>query len=326
MPIKPAGRATLEARPFLKWAGGKGQLLPQFAKLFPQALLDGTIRHFYEPFLGGGAVFFFVMQNYPLKSATLLDANPELVLAYQAVQNDLTPLIKILAQMERSYHKLTEDKRREEFLKVRSEFNRQKVTAISSINKADKVERAAQLLFLNKTCFNGLFRVNQHGIFNVPFGSYVNPSILNVENLTAASKILSQAEIRLGDFGDLIRRGLKVKKNSFVYYDPPYRPLTSTANFNAYSKKSFDDLEQKRLAAMFKTLDQQPGIFQMLSNSDPKNIDPQDDFFESIYPDYLDRMVRVPASRQINSNAQKRGKINEIVITNYKNKVSREKT
>lgn len=305
------------AKPFLKWAGGKGQLLERFSALFPKALSDGSIEHYYEPFLGGGAVFFCVMQKYPIQSALLFDANPELVFAYQVVQKDPQPLIKILGEMERSYLKLSEVKRKERYLKIRSDFNLQTGKNLSAKYSVGLVEKVAQLLFLNKTCFNGLFRVNREGIFNVPFGKYINPRILNAENLNAASHILSKAEIHHADFGQLNTAQFKIKKNAFVYFDPPYRPLSTTANFNSYSQNSFGDEEQKRLAKLFSSLDKK-GIYQMLSNSDPKNIDPTDDFFEKIYTGSSIHFNRVPASRHINSDPNKRGKINEIVITNYK--------
>jgi DNA adenine methylase len=311
------------ARPILKWAGGKGQLLERLSAYFPKALADGTVQNYFEPFLGGGAMFFHVMQNYPLKSAFLMDANEELVLLYTVVQRDVEPLVAGLGQMERDYLKLSEAKRKDRFLRVRGALNEARAGMDFRKYSAAWVERASQILFLNKTCYNGLFRVNRNGGFNVPFGKYVRPTIADAVNLRAASALLAKARIRLGDFGDLARldaaskgAGL-VKPGSFIYYDPPYRPLSRTASFTAYSRFAFGDGEQQRLAKMFRELDRR-GVYQMLSNSDPKNSDPEDEFFEKQYSAYRDTFYRVPASRSINSDPSRRGRINEIVITNYR--------
>jgi DNA adenine methylase len=294
------------ARPFLKWAGGKGQLLDRFAQYFPKALADGSIDTYIEPFLGGGAVFFHVMPNFPVKSAYLMDVNPE-----------LENLIIQIGQMEKAYLRLGESARKVRFLKVRSDFNQALPGMDFRKYTTTWVERTAQILFLNKTCFNGLFRVNSKGVFNVPFGSYINPTILNPDNLRKASVLLAKADIRQGDFRELLTKKNTIKTGSFIYYDPPYRPLSATASFTSYSQGGFGDSDQKQLAQMFQALDRR-GVYQMLSNSDPKNTDPQDDFFEEQYSKYLDRMFRIPASRSINANAASRGRINEIVITSYK--------
>jgi DNA adenine methylase len=307
----------MDARPILKWAGGKGQLLDRLSAYFPKALSDGTIQNYFEPFLGGGAMFFHVMQNYPLRSAFLMDANEELVLLYNAVKRDVEPLIAQLRQMERDYLKLNEERRKARFLRVREAFNKARPGMDFRKYSTAWVERAGQILFLNKTCYNGLFRVNREGGFNVPFGKYARPAILDAENLRAASALLAKAQLRLGDFGDLGKKASLVKPGSFIYYDPPYRPLSRTASFTSYSRFAFGDGEQERLASMFKALDKR-GIYQMLSNSDPKNADPKDDFFEERYDGYRDTFYRIPASRSINSDPARRGRINEIVITNYK--------
>lgn len=315
-PVKPL------ARPFLKWAGGKGQLLKALSAYFPKALADGGIAEYYEPFLGGGAMFFHVMQAFPVERAYLMDANEEIVLLYKVVQGAVEPLIARLEQMERDYRKLPEAKRQDRFLKVRAALNAARPGMdFRKFAEGSWVERASQLLFLNKTCYNGLFRVNRDGGFNTPFGRYANPKIADAENLRAASALLQRARIRLGDFGDLGVRDAKpssrVKPGSFIYYDPPYRPLSRTASFTAYSRFAFGDAEQERLARMFLSLDRK-GVFQMLSNSDPKNSDPRDDFFERTYAKYAETFWRVPATRAINSVGRGRGRINEIVIANYK--------
>ncbi|MDQ3002958.1 MAG: Dam family site-specific DNA-(adenine-N6)-methyltransferase [Fibrobacterota bacterium] len=310
------------ARPILKWAGGKGQLLERLSAYFPKALTDGTVQNYFEPFLGGGAMFFHVMQKYPLKSAFLMDANEELILLYKVVQRDVEPLITVLGQMEREYLKLPEAKRKERFLWVRGTLNEARDKMDFRKYSSAWVERASQIIFLNKTCFNGLFRVNRSGGFNVPFGKYLKPTIADPPNLRATSALLAKASILLGDFGDLASldatsKGARVKSGSFIYFDPPYRPLSRTASFTSYSRFAFGDGEQQRLAKMFRDLDL-PGVYQMLSNSDPKNSDPNDDFFEEQYSSYKDTFYRVPASRSINSDPSRRGRINEIVITNYR--------
>ncbi len=307
----------MSVRPFLKWAGGKGQLLDKLSGYFPKALRDGSVRNYFEPFLGGGAMFFHVMQKFPIDSAYLMDANEELVLLYKTVRRATEPLISVLEQMERDYLKLGEAKRKARYLRVREELNSARPGMDFRKYSQAWVERASQILFLNKTCYNGLFRVNRAGGFNVPFGKYVRPTIVDAENLRGAAKLLAKATIRWGDFGYLGRTDAPFKTGSFIYYDPPYRPISSTSSFTSYSKLPFGDAEQARLAAMFTALHRQ-GIYQMLSNSDPKNSDPKDDFFENLYSSYRSTIYRVPASRSINSKAAHRGRINEIVITNYK--------
>jgi DNA adenine methylase len=313
----------MAARPILKWAGGKGQLLERLSAYFPKALADGTVKDYFEPFLGGGAMFFHVMQNYPVRSAWLMDANEELIVLYTAVKRGVEPLLAALSQMERDYLKLGEPKRQERYLKTRAALNAARAGMNFRRYSEAWIERASQIIFLNKTCYNGLFRVNREGGFNVPFGKYARPTIADAENLRAASALLQKARIRHGDFGDLARldaakgAGPVVKPGSFIYYDPPYRPLSATASFTSYSRLAFGDDEQKRLARMFRALDRK-GVYQMLSNSDPKNSDPKDEFFEEAYSPYRDTFYRVPAARSINSNPARRGRINEIVITNYR--------
>jgi DNA adenine methylase len=308
------------SRPFLKWAGGKGQLLQRLEAHFPEALRDGSVQSYAEPFLGGGAMFFHVMRSFPsLKSAYLADAKEELVLAYSAVQRDAEALISGLESMAAAYLHLDEEGREERFLKVRESFNREKAKVdFLKYSTSSWVKRAAQIIFLNRTCYNGLFRVNSRGGFNVPFGRYVNPRIVDPENLRACSEALGRSSVRihLGDFGDLAAKAALLKQKTFIYYDPPYLPISRTASFTAYSRVAFGEAEQKRLAGMFRALDR-PGVYQMLSNSDPKNEDPRNDFFEELYAPYRDTIYRVPATRLINSKPELRGRINEIIITNY---------
>lgn len=299
------------AKPFLKWAGGKGQLLNKFQELYPKQLKDNKIKNFYEPFLGSGAVFFDVAQKYEIENAFLYDINEELVLTYKVIQNDVSKLLDFLHRYEKNYLKLSKTKRQEFFYDQRTNYNLQRFNIDYDKYSENWFPRASQLIFLNKTCFNGLYRVNSKGEFNSPAGDYNNPKICDDQNLLAVNKVLQKAEIRKADFKEIIS---DLKSNSFVYFDPPYRPISKTSNFNSYSKHGFEDNEQIQLANLFKYLNEE-GSNVMLSNSDPKNLNPNDNFFDEIYNDF--NIFRVPARRMINSDATKRGTINEIVVTNY---------
>lgn len=301
------------ARPFLKWAGGKTQLLQKFERFFPVELKQGKIDEYFEPFIGGGAVFFYIAQRYRVKEAYLYDINKELILAYKAVQNDIDKLIILLQATARKYLGLTEDARKEYYYKIRDMYNQERLTIDYSEYSTDWVRRAAQLIFLNRTCFNGLFRVNSKGEFNVPFGRYKNPVILDEKNLRAASKLLKGVVIEHGDFMSIKD---KVTSNSFVYFDPPYRPINKTSSFTSYSTFEFNDEQQIRLAKLYKELNKK-GVKLMLSNSDPENKNDNDDFFENHYRGANIRIYKVPAYRMINCNGAKRGQINELVIINY---------
>lgn len=301
----------VKARPFLKWAGGKSQLLEKFQTLYPKELSEGKIKNFYEPFLGSGAVFFDVAQRYDIKQAFLYDVNEELILAYKVIQSDVDSLIEVLHQYQKKFSRFDKEKRKSFFYDQRSMYNQDRLSIDYKKYSAQWVKRAAHLIFLNRTCYNGLYRVNLKGEFNSPMGDYVNPTICDEQNLLAVSKVLAIAEIKRADFTH-ITKDLRAK--SFVYFDPPYRPISKTASFKAYSKHEFGDTEQQKLAAIFSGLDKR-GAKVMLSNSDPKNVNPRDNFFDELYKEF--EIIRVPARRMINSNASKRGKINEIVVTNY---------
>lgn len=300
------------AKPFLKWAGGKGQLLTQFEAYYPRELRSRKIEKYAELFLGGGAVFFEVMQRFGVKSAYLSDVNKDLVLTYWVVQQKPDALIDYLEQYQKEFDSTPSERRNDLFLAVRSHFNQHRFE-INYKKWADNwVPRAAQLIFLNKTCFNGLFRLNSKGEFNVPFGKYPNPSILDERNIRAASQVLQNAEIRIAAYNQSYS---EITENTFAYFDPPYRPLNKTASFTAYTGDGFSDKDQAALASFFQKLDFEKGAKLMLSNSDPKNENPSDDFFEKTFSGY--NLYRVSASRAINSNGEKRGAIHELVITNY---------
>ena len=297
---------AMRAKPFLKWAGGKGQLLTQFEQLYPRALHKRQITNYVEPFIGGGAVFFDLMQRFNFKKAYISDINVDLISTYQVVQNRVEALIHSLRDYQNTYNQLNEEKRLELFLSVREQFNQR------HLGNSSPIEIASQLIFLNKTCFNGLFRLNSKGGFNVPFGKYTNPAILQEANLRLVSKVLENVEIKAANYDACFD---KIDDNTLVYFDPPYRPLSKTASFTSYAGNEFGDKEQKQLAAFFKRLHREKNAKVMLSNSDPKNENILDDFFENIYQDF--DIHRVQASRAINSNADKRGEINEIFVTNY---------
>lgn len=296
-----------QAKPFLKWAGGKSQLIDQISLYLPAELKTGRIKKYFEPFLGGGALFFWLSAQYDFESVYLYEINPAVNLCYQVVQKNIEKLIKELKQLELEYFSASEKGKEKLYYGKREEFNaflRRK--ASNSV-----VRRTALLIFINKTCFNGLYRVNSQGEFNVPFGRYKNPTICNEDNLYAVSELLQKAEIFCGDFAQCLEH---VDDESFVYFDPPYRPISKTASFTSYSKDIFDDREQKRLRKIYGDLDKK-GASVMLSNSDPKNVDPDDDFFDDLYRGY--HIERLSATRLINCNAERRGVITEILVMNY---------
>ena len=310
MSIQPI-KNSQNAKPFLKWAGGKGQLLQRFQELYPEELLQNKIANYYEPFLGSGAVFFDLVQRFSIKSAYLCDINEDLILTYKVIQLHINELVEELSKLSKSYLKLDKQQRHDFFYERRKLFNEQKVKIDFEKYSHIWIQRAATIIFLNRTCYNGLYRVNLKGEFNAPFGRYENPTICDETNLFAVSKLLAIAEIRKANYSEVLHH---VKNNSFVYFDPPYRPISKTSNFKSYSNSVFTDDEQRKLAHIFDKLDTK-GIKVMLSNSDPKNIDPNDQFFDTIYNKY--NIIRIPARRLINSNASKRGQVNEIVVTNY---------
>ncbi|HHV46476.1 MAG TPA: DNA adenine methylase [Tissierellia bacterium] len=291
-----------ETKPFVKWAGGKRQLLPIIIKNLPKELIENRIKTYIEPFVGGGAVFFYIVENYKLDRIILNDKNEELIDVYRVIQNNVDALIDELRKVEKEYLSLDENGRKAYFYEKRDQYNS---------NKKDRILTAVNFIFLNRTCFNGLYRVNKKGEFNVPYGRYKNPTILDEENLRNVSICLKNVELHSGDFEEIENY---VDDKSFIYLDPPYRPLDATSNFTSYDKGEFNDDDQKRLAAFYRLLNEK-GAKLMLSNSDPKNIDEKDDFFDELYKGF--NIKRVYANRMINSNGKGRGKIAELLITNY---------
>ena len=302
---------STKIKPFLKWAGGKTQLLSQLTPLLPIELKLGVTKRYVEPFLGGGAMFLHVASLYEIQEYILSDINPEVMLCYQVVQKDVQHLISCLDEMQSEYDELHLSQQEQYFYRVREEFN-SSLHSIDFQTITDKnVRRVAQTIFLNHTCFNGLFRVNLKGGFNVPFGKYKNPTFYDRSNLLEIAEILKDARLLCGDFS--ICNEFADDK-TFYYFDPPYRPISATASFTSYSTSSFNDNTQKRLAENFRFLDQQKTRL-MLSNSNPKNKNPNDDFFENLYKGYT--ITNVMAARAINSQGSKRGQISELLITNY---------
>lgn len=300
------------ARPFIKWAGGKMQLIKQLNVNYPRALQLGQIKNYYEPFLGGGAVFFDVVNRFSIEKFYLSDINEDLMLTYQVIQKKVSTLIELLDVYQQNYLKLAQAQRKIYFYQIREQYNQTRFQVNYQTISEQEIRRAAQLIFLNKTCFNGLFRHNKKGEFNVPFGDYKKPKILDLTNLMSVSQSLQRAILCSADFNALEQ--YQLGEDSFVYLDPPYRPLTATSSFTTYSKTSFTEEAQIRLADIFRNLDQQ-GVKLMLSNSDPKNSDKNDDFFEIHYAGF--RIQRILAYRMINRIGSQRGKITELLITNY---------
>ncbi len=305
---------NIQARPFLKWAGGKGQLLEQFQLCFPHELNgEGIIKQYYEPFLGSGAVFFWVMQNCKIEKAYINEFNPEICLCYVAIQKNVERVINYLKTLEKKYRELDSASQELFYYRARNDYNRTRQSVnFRKYSMKEYSKRTAMTIFLNRTCFNGLYRVNSKGDFNVPFGRYKNPTICDAQNLRAVGRILKSVIITNDDFAVVQKQ---IKQHSFVYFDPPYRPLNKTSSFTSYSNNEFNDEEQQRLAVIFKRLAEIHGVKVMLSNSDPKNENKEDNFFERLYSGF--RIERLKARRMINCDASKRGEINELLVMNY---------
>lgn len=295
------------AKPFLKWAGGKGQLLPQFDQHLPRDLSEDEFTYI-ESFVGGGAMLFHMLQKFPnIKRAVINDINLYLIKAYQVIRDTPKELIERLFELEYQYNaSLDEEAKKAYFLQVRTIFNE---------SELDDIDRTKYLIFLNRTCFNGLYRVNAKGKFNVPFGRYTNPTICNADVILADSKLLNSVEMVIinGDFErtiEYVSDGL-----NFFYFDPPYRPLNATSSFNSYAKEDFNDREQIRLRNYCAMLSERPNVKWMLSNADCSAKNLEDTFFEDLYNGF--NINRVQASRAINANPSKRGKLTELLIKNY---------
>lgn len=290
-----------EAKPFVKWAGGKKKVLPYIKECYPI-----TINKYVEPFVGGGAVLFDVLNNYDIKEAYICDTNKELINAYKVIKKCPKELISQLKLLENDYINYTKNIKRDIYNGIRSKYNQLKKLYVSGPD----IILAAYFIFLNKTCFNGLYRVNKNDEFNVPMGDYKNPKICDEDNILAVSKKLQNVIIENIDYQDTLKY---IDEDTFVYLDPPYRPLTKTSDFTSYTKDSFNDEDQIKLAKYIKKVDALGGMF-LLSNSDPKNIDINDNFFDDLYSNYS--IKRIEVGRAINSKGNKRGKVSELLIHN----------
>jgi|BioPla2DNA2_1021312.scaffolds.fasta_scaffold37955_2 DNA adenine methylase len=293
---------TIKAKPFIKWVGGKTQLIGCIEKALPENFAGIKNVTYIEPFVGSGAVLFWILQQYPnITKAVINDINSDLTTAYKTIKETPSELVKYLQIIQDEYLLLNEENRKEYYLNKRERFNTKSL---------DFLENTALFIFLNRTCFNGLYRVNSKGLFNVPFGRYSNPKICDKETIFADSEILQKVEILTGDFEQTLKYATD---NSLFYFDPPYKPLSTTSSFNSYAKEDFNDLEQIRLSDFCKKIDLLGYNF-ILSNSDVKGINPDDDFFDDLYEQFS--IKRVFATRMINANAEKRGKLTELLITN----------
>lgn len=249
-------------------------------------------------------MLFYMLQHYPnINHAIINDINPDLITCYRTVRDDPNELIASLQDIENTYLSLnTEEARKEFFMVVRNRYNEKNL---------DPIENTTKFFFLNKTCFNGLYRVNKKGLFNVPFGRYSNPTICNPETILKDSELLQRVEILNGDFEETFKYA---QGNTLFYFDPPYRPLSDTSSFNNYAKEAFNDDAQIRLKKYCDRIND-AGFKFMLSNSDVKSVNGEDNFFDVLYAAY--QIERVLASRSINSNPNKRGKLTEILVRNY---------
>jgi len=297
-------KCTNLTRPFVKWAGGKGQLLNVLKNNLPKNI-ESEITKYAEPFVGGGAFLLDIITNYNFEEIYINDNNKELMNVYEVIKGNCDLLIIKLKDMENLYNNLSEEEQQLFYYEKRKEFNNFILTEESSI------EKATLFIFLNKTCFNGIYRVNKRGEFNVPFGKRKSVNIYDVDNLHKISELLKKVIIKSCDYHDVLNFA---DSSTFVYFDPPYRPLNTTSSFTSYTEDSFSDKDQIELAEVFKQLSSR-GSKVMLSNSDPKNINENDNFFDDLYAEY--NIMRVEASRAINSVGSKRGKIKELLITNY---------
>ncbi|NVO11127.1 MAG: DNA adenine methylase [Bacteroidales bacterium] len=298
-------KKNCNAKPFLKWAGGKAQLIDSISSSLPKHLKTSESLIYVEPFIGSGALLFWFLQSYPnTKKAVVNDINQDLFNAYNVIKKEPENLIKELGSIQDKYYSLKDEMERKDFfLAQRDKFNARNLNSIQS---------TALLIFMNRTCYNGLYRVNSKGKFNVPFGKYSKPKICDVPTIKCDSQLLQKVTILNGDYSEILSHVDSPK--AFFYIDPPYKPISQSSSFNAYDKNKFDDTEQERLkdfCARIGTL----GHYWLLSNSDTKNFDPNNEYFDNLYKDF--NIKRVKAKRKINSISSKRGEIFELLISNY---------
>lgn len=287
-------------KPFIKWAGGKSQLLDAIRAKYPT-----KIERYCEPFVGGGAVLLDVLANFQPKEVLINDINPELTNTYTQVRDNTEKVISLLSDMQSTFWEMDNDERKEYYYSKRDRFN-------ELIKQASSTEeKAALFIFINKTCFNGLYRVNAKGLYNVPMGAYKKPPICDAENIRLISELLKHVDIQCGDYNNC---EFFIDSNTFVYIDPPYRPLSETSSFTSYAKTDFGDEQQIQLGHFIEHISQK-GAKVVASNSDPKNTNENDNFFDDVYKMFT--INRVAATRMINSNSKGRGSISELLISNF---------
>lgn len=292
------------AKPFLKWAGGKTQLIGDIEKVMPVKVVRKPFTYI-EPFVGSGAILFWMLEKYPtLEKAVINDVNEDLINSYRVIASQPIELLSVLEILQNEYHGFESyDERKKEYYYHKRELYNTRST--------NKIDQAALFIFLNRTCFNGLYRVNRNNHFNVPMGSYNRPTICDNRNIMAVSEVLQRVEILSGDYEKTLQYA---DNNSLFYFDPPYKPLSETSSFNSYAKEDFNDLEQVRLRNFCQKLNIQKHHW-ILSNSDVKSKDPKDNFFDKLYSNF--NIARVNAKRSINANPDKRGLLSELLITNF---------
>lgn len=291
------------AKPFLKWAGGKTQLITEIEKSLPYEITNKNFTYI-EPFVGSGAVLFWMLNNFPnLKKAVINDINEDLINTYRTIASRPKELISILQVLQNEFHGLEgkDEQKKEYYYQKRELYN---------TRKEEQSGQSALFIFLNRTCFNGLYRVNRKNEYNVPMGSYKRPTICDKENILAVSQALQKVEILCGDYQETLCHS---DNNTLFYFDPPYKPLSETSSFNSYAKEDFNDSEQIRLRDFCQKLDVLNHSW-ILSNSDVKGKDENDNFFDELYSDF--NIQRVDARRSINANPEKRGALKELLITN----------
>ena len=310
--IEETNKSLKEAKPFLKWVGGKTKLLSEIESRLPEDIKEGKIKTYIEPFIGGGAVFFYMLSKYKFDNLIISDINKELILTYKVIKNNVEELISILEDNDEKYNSLSSLEEKQEFYNsIKNEFNKEKdILNYDSIGE-NEIKHASFMIFLNKSCFNGLYRENKKGEFNVPFGKKEILNSFNRDNMLSINKALKDVTILNGDFEKVKKY---IDKDTFIYMDPPYRPLKDKKSFKNYSKEEFNDDTQIRLNEFCKYINETGAKF-MESNSDPKNTDEEDIFFDELYNDF--NIERIKAARSVNSKGDRRGKISEIIIKNY---------
>lgn len=294
------------AKPFLKWAGGKTQLISEIERVIPNEIKKSKFTY-VEPFVGSGAILFWMLNNFPkMEKAVINDINGDLINTYKTIASNPKELISILEILQYEYHSLDlkPEEKKEYYYQKRETYNRREI---------EQSGQAALFIFLNRTCFNGLYRVNKNNGFNVPMGSYKTPMICDAKNIFSVSNALQKVEILCGDYEETLDFA---SDNTLFYFDPPYKPLNETSSFNSYAKDEFGDEEQIRLKKFCSKLDTLNHQW-ILSNSDLKGKNIEDNFFDDLYSDF--NINRVDARRSINANPEKRGTLKELLINNYSN-------